>query len=154
MIYFGHLKAQGYFNTLRQRITITTTNKAYIMAMFLGRSWLFPYTPSLGFQPAHTAPLDDVENFVTEGNNFTVGRRVSKGFQAKGTINLLDIDSIESDLLEYQQHALNSRPMFFMWSNNRQSQAVFGRQNVKSLTKPTYETSFLTSFNFEINGYA
>lgn len=154
MIYFGHLKANGYFDTLQQRITLTTTAKVYIMAMFLGRSVLFPYTPSLGFQPGHMSPMDEVENFVTEGNNFTVGRRISKGYQAKGIINFIKMDDYEQDIIDYQEHVLNSRPMFFLWSNNKQNQAIFGRQNARNLVKPTYESSLLTSFNFEIDGYA
>lgn len=154
LVYFGHLASGGAFSTMNQRITIQSTERVYITAMYCGKGLLFLHPPSLGFTPAHTSPMDIVENFVTEGNNFTIGRRIPKGFQTKGVINFIEWDFIDTHWPPFQQHVLNSRPLFFAWSDRKPKQVIYGLQNPQTLSKPTYATSFHGSLDFEINGYA
>lgn len=153
--YFGDLKEQGYFDSNRQRITITCDTQVKIFSMYLGKALLFNRTPSLGFQPPHTAPKDKVVNFTTDGNNFINGRRIPKGYQALGTINFVEFSEQIADYFEdYQQHVLNSRPMYFAWSNNQPNQVIYGLQNPETMTRPTYKTSFHCDMAFDINGFA
>lgn len=154
ILYFGDAPAQGYYDTLRQRITITSTSKAYITALYVGRSVIFPYTPSLGFIPAHLNPQDEVESFRTHGNCRPIGRRIPNGKTAKGSINFIPMTDIDSYWPDYQEHALNSLPLFFVWSNGQMNQAVFGWQDVRTLAKPSFITSFHGHLEFEINGYS
>lgn len=154
LLYYGDLVDQGYYDTLKQRIFITSTSKAYITAIYIGNAIIFPYTPSLGFTPAHLNPQDEVENFRTHGNCRTIGRRIPNGKTAKGAINFIPMTDIDSYWPDYQEHALDSLPAFFAWSDGQMNQVIFGWQNVKSLAKPSFVTSFHGHLEFEINGYA
>lgn len=146
--YFGNLSSS------RQRLTLNFTNKLYIGAINIGRAVVMRRPPSLGFQPAKTASLDKVEQFTTEGNNFIVGRRLNRGFQAKGQFRFVSFNDDINDWFEdYMDHVLDSKTLFFKW-NESKDESVYGLQNPKSLTKPTYKTSFHSDFAFEINGYA
>ena len=61
--------------TQKQRLTLTFTSKLYIGTIFIGKSLTALSTPDLGFQPAKFAPLDEVEQFTTDGNNTIMGRK-------------------------------------------------------------------------------
>lgn len=146
LYYFGDKQ------TSTQRLTLNFTSKLYIGSINVGNAIVFQRPPSLGYQQASTAPLDKVEQFTTEGNNFIVGRRLSRGFQDKGTFRFLSID--EATWFEdYQNHVLDSKTLYFKW-NNQKPQTTYGLQNPQNLTKPTYVTSFHFDFSFDINGYA
>lgn len=155
-VYFGNKSgyASNVYKSDKQRFTFTFQNKVFITQIYIGKAIVFPFTPTTGFQPAHTAPMDEVQQFHTDGNNFIVGRRIKKGFQTKGTLRFILFDDIDQYWPEYQQHVLNSRPVFFLWSNDRPQQSIFGLQNARTLTKPTYATSLRANLDFEINGYA
>ena len=146
LFYFGDKSSAG------QRLTLNFTSKLYIGSINIGDAIVFSRPPSLGYQPANTAPLDEVEQFTTEGNNFIVGRRLSRGFQDKGAFRFLSFEDA-SWFEEYQNHVLNSKTLYFKW-NNETSQATYGLQNPKNLTKPSYVTSFHFDFSFDISGYA
>lgn len=154
LVYFGDQKTQGYYDTVRQRITITADAKVFILSMYCGKALIFPHTPSLGFVPAHVNPQDEVENFKTDGNNFTIGRRIPGGYSTKGVLNFIPFEDIDGYWPAFQQHVLNSRPMYWAWSNNRPNQVIYGLQNVRTLAKPSYVTSCHAHLDFEINGYA
>ena len=146
LYYFGDKQ------TATQRLTLNFTSKLYIGSINVGKGIVFQRPPSLGYQQASTAPLDKVEQFTTEGNNFIVGRRLSRGFQDKGVFRFLSID--DADWYEdYQNHVLDSKTLYFKW-NNQKPQTTYGLQNPQNLTKPTYVTSFHFDFSFDINGYA
>jgi len=136
----------------RQRLTLNFTSKLYISCIYMGKAKLMDSTPTLGFQPAKFAPLDEVEQFSTEGNNFIIGRRISRGYQAKGTFSYITFDDLNDWYEDYQDHVLDSKPVFFKW-NSDINDAVFGMQNPQQLTKPTYKTSFHADIDLEINGY-
>jgi len=140
-------------NTSKQRLTLTFTSKLYIGTIFIGKSLQGLSTPDLGFQPAKFAQLDEVEQFTTDGNNTIMGRRIDKGKQAKGSFSLVSFDELDDWYEEYQNWVLDSKPLFFKWSDAK-DEVVYGRQNPDKLTKPTYTQSFYTTLNFEINGYA
>lgn len=146
-----------YFDAVtssRQRLTLNFTNKLYIGAINIGDAVVMRRPPSLGFQPARTASLDEVEQFTTDGNNFVVGRRINKGFQAKGSFRFVSFeDQVNEWFEEYMNHVLDSKTLFLKW-NESKDETVYGLQNPRTLTKPSYKTSFHTDFNFEINGYA
>ena len=146
-----------YFDSVtssRQRLTLNFTNKLYLGAINIGNAVVMRRPPSLGFQPARTASNDKVEQFTTEGNNFIVGRRLNRGFTAKGQFRYINmVDEINDWFEEYMNHVLDSKTLFFKW-NETKDEVVYGLQNPKTLSKPTYKTSFHTDFNFEINGYA
>ena len=154
LIYFGNLSNKGAFSTNGQRLIIQSQTKVYITAMYCGKALIFPHTPSIGFTPAHTNPIDQVENFITEGNNFTIGRRKPKGYATRGQINFIEWDFIDSHWPDFQEHVLNSRPLFFAWSDQKPKQVIYGLQNPSTLGKPSYTTSFHGTLDFEINGYA
>lgn len=136
----------------KQRLTLTFTSKLYIGTIYLGKSLQALATPSIGFQPAKFAPMDEVEQFTTEGNNTIMGRRIPRGYQTKGTFDYVTFDQLDTFYEDYQNWALDSKPLFFKWSNLR-DEAVFGRQNPDKITKPTYKTPFHSSIDFEITGY-
>lgn len=138
--------------TRRQRLTLTFTSKLYIGTIYLGKAEIGLSTPDIGFQPAKFAPLDEVEQFTTEGNNQIMGRRISRGWQARGTFGYVKFDKLDDFYEEYQNWVLDSKPVFFKWSNLR-DEVVFGRQNPDRLTKPTYKTPLHSQIEFEINGY-
>lgn len=154
LIYFGDMKTQGYYESIQQKITITATSKAYIVALHLGKSVVFPYTPSLGFVPAHLNPRDTVENFYSQGNNFTMGRRIRNGYESTGVINYIDMSDIDDWWPDFQQHVLNSRPLFFAWANWQVNQVLYGLHDPAALAAPEYVTSFHGHIKFKINGYA
>ena len=135
LYYFGDKQ------TSTQRLTLNFTSKLYIGSINVGNAIVFQRPPSLGYQQASTAPLDKVEQFTTEGNNFIVGRRLSRGFQDKGTFRFLSID--EATWFEdYQNHVLDSKTLYFKW-NNQKPQTTYGLQNPQNLTKPTYVTDVI-----------
>lgn len=138
--------------TRRQRLTLTFTSKLYIGTIFIGKAIVGLSTPSLGFQPAKFAPLDEVEQFTTEGNNTVMGRRIARGWQAKGSFDYVTFDRLDEFYQDFQNWVLDSKPLFFKWSNLR-DEVVFGRQNPDRLTKPTYKTPLHSTIEFEINGY-
>ena len=141
-------------NTQRQKLTLTFTSKLFIGSINIGKAVKFNRPPSIGFQPGRTASLDKVEQFTTEGNNFIVGRRINKGFQAKGSFRFVSFqDDINDWYEDYMNHVLNSKTVYFKW-NVTVDESVYGLQNPSTLTKPTYATSFYSDFNFQINGYA
>lgn len=154
LAYFGDMKDQGYFESIRQRITITSTNKPYITSMHCGHAIMFPYTPSLGFQPGHVGLMDEVESFKTEGNNFIQGRTISRGRQARGSINYVSFDLVDDRWEAFQRHVLSSKPLYWMWNSDRPTQIVYGLQNPNNVSRPAYVTSFHANIDIEINGYA
>jgi len=147
------LKFFGTKNSQRQKLTLTFTSKLFIGAIYIGEAVVFNRTPSLGFQPGRTSPLDKVEQFRTDGNNFLIGRRINKGFQEKPTFRFVLFDDLDVFFDEMINHILNSKPMFFKWSNTK-DQTMFALQNVEALPKPTYVTSFHSDLAFELNGYS
>ena len=141
-------------NSQRQRLTLNFTGKLFIGSINIGKSVKFNRPPGVGFQPGRTASLDKVEQFTTEGNNFIVGRRINRGFQAKGGFRFI---SFEEDINiwfeEYMNHVFDSKTLYFKW-NDTVDETIYGLQNPKTITKPAYSTSFYSDFNFQINGYA
>lgn len=141
-------------NSSRQKLTLNFTSKLFIGSINIGKAVTFNRPPSIGFQPARTASLDKVEQFTTEGNNFIVGRRVNKGFQSTGGFRFVSFnDEINLWYEEYMNHVLDSKTIYFKWNKDK-DETIYGLQNAKNLTKPTYSTSFHADINFDINGYA
>lgn len=147
------LKYFGARQTLRQRLVLTFTSKLFIGAIYVGRAVVFNRTPSLGFQPARFSPLDEVEQFTTDGNNFIRGRRINRGFQSRGTFRFVNFSDIEEIWEDLANHVLDSKSIFFKWSNLK-DQTVYGLNPPNRLHRPTYVTSFHSDITFEINGYA
>lgn len=139
--------------TIKQRLTLNFTSKLFIGSINLGKAFVLERTPSLGFQPGRFAPLDEVEQFTTDGNNFIVGRRINRGFQTKGAFRFINFDTIETEWEEYQNHVLDSKPVYFKWSKFK-DQTSYALQNVRTLARPTYINSFFSDITFEFNGYA
>lgn len=154
LAYFGDLKTQGYFESATLRLSVTSTSKCYFTAISGGKAVVFETAPSLGFSPAHLSPQDEVEGFTTNGNCRTIGRRIPNGKTAKGVINYMEFDGVDTYWPEFQEHVLNSLPLFFAWSSTKPLQVLYGWQNPKTLARPTYITSFHCHLDFEINGYA
>ena len=146
------VKYFGSISTVRQRLTLNFTSKLYIGTIYTGVAVVMDRTPSLGFQPAKYASLDTVEQATTQGNNFIIGRREKKGNQAKATFRYVRFDDLDTWYNDFANHVLDSKPVFFKWSEIK-DQAVYGLQNYKALTKPTYVTSNHADLSLEINGY-
>lgn len=137
----------------RQRITFTHTSKLYIGSINVGKAIIFGGTPTLGFQPGVTAPLDTVEQSYTDTGEFLIGRRIDRGFETKASFNFVEFTQIDSFWEEYQNHVLNSKPIYFKW-NSKKAETSYGLQPPKTLTKPTYVTSFHSNIAVEIRGYS
>lgn len=142
----------GDKSTVRQRLTLNFTSKLFIGSIYCGEGVLFERTPSLGFQPSKYASLDKVEQFRTEGNNFLVGRRLTRGDQAKASFRYQQFTELDKWWNDFKEHVLDSKPVYFKWSQV-ESDSIFGLQNVNTLTKPRYVTSFHSDISLEINGY-
>lgn len=139
--------------TLRQRLTLNFTSKLFIGSINIGKALFFNKCPGIGFQPGKTASVDKVEQFKTDGNNFIIGRRLNRGFQEKGGFRFLSFkDEINDWYVEYMNHVLDSKTLYFQWNVNN-NETIYGVQNPKTLTKPSYVSSFYSDFEFEINGY-
>ena len=147
------LKFFGTKNSIQQRLTLNFTSKLFIGSIYIGKAVVFNRTPSLNFQPARFSSLDTVEQFRTDGNNFITGRRETRGFQSKGTFRFVNFTDIEDIWVDFSDHVLDSKPVFFKWSNVK-DQVVFGIQPANRLHKPSYVTSNHSDVTFEINGYA
>lgn len=147
------LKFFGTKNSIQQRLTLKFTSKLFIGTIYIGKAIIFNRTPSLGFQPARFSSIDTVEQFRTDGNNFITGRREIRGFQSKGTFRFVNFTDIEEFWVDFSDHVLDSKPVFFKWSNVK-DQVVFGIQPANRLHKPSYVTSNHSDVTFEINGYA
>lgn len=149
MKYFDDISA------LSIRVTFDYSAKPYIMSMMAGEAIVFPRTFSLGAQPASMAYLDEVEQFdADEGLNIVNGRRLSRGKQLKGSINYVSMDLVRSFWDEYANHVLNSKPFCVMWNDNIPSDVIYGIQNPRNLTKPSYKTSLFSQIDFEVLGWA
>jgi hypothetical protein len=155
MVYFGDDFAAGYASCVSVRVTINYTSKPYIMAMACGEAIVFPRTFSLGAQPAHLSPIDEVELFYSdEGLNLAPSRRLTRGFQFKGSIGYVKISLIETFWREYSNHVIDIKPFFLMWNNNLAGEVIYGVQNPDRLTKPAYKTNLFSSIEFEVVGWA
>ncbi len=139
-------------STARQKLTLTFTSKLYIGTIYTGKAIVMDRTPSLGFQPAKFASLDTVEQAVTQGNNFIVGRREKRGHQAKAAFRYVAFDDLDTWYSDFSDHVLDSKPIFFKWSEVK-DETIYGLQNYKTLTKPTYVTSNHADISIEVNGY-
>ena len=135
----------------KQRLTLTFTSKLRIGTLFLGKSLTALSTPTLGFQPAKFAIQDEVEQFTTEGNQVVMGRRIPRGWQAKGSFDYVPFTVLDTFYVEFQNWVLDSKPIFFKWSNLK-DEVMFGRQDVSKLTMPKYKTAYHADIEFEING--
>jgi len=145
--YFG-----SNLSSVKQKLTLNFTSKLFIGSINIGSAVILGKTPSLGFQPANYSTLDTVEQFTTDGNNFIIGRRIERGNQAKASFRYVSFDSLDVWWNNFANHVLDSKPVYFKWSTSK-DQTVYGLQNTKTLTKPTYVTSFHADINLEINGY-
>lgn len=147
------LKFFGTKNSIQQRLTLNFTSKLFIGTIYIGKSEVFNRTPSLNFQPGRTAPLDTVEQFTTDGNNFVIGRREVRGFHEKSTFRFIPFQDLDLFYEDFQNHVLDSKPVFFKWSNVK-DQVMFAIQNDKTMTRPKYITSFHADISFDLKGYA
>jgi len=149
MSYFGN------YSALAVRITINYTSTPYIMSMFCGEAIVFPRSLSLGAQPGHMGNIDEVEIFhADEGLNIAPSRRLVRGYQAKGKINYVKMSLLETFWREYADHVKSVKTLFFMWSDQKPDQIIYGVQIPDRLTKPEYKTSLFSSVDFEIIGWA
>ncbi|MGB1297287.1 MAG: hypothetical protein ACPG8A_03380 [Psychrobium sp.] len=148
MGYFGGVTCQ------KQRITLNFSEKLYIGAMNIGKSWSFDCSPDVGFTPAYTNNIDKVEQFTSENGQFIISRRLEKGFSQKGSFSFLDWEGdnrFDSEYIDYMNHVKDSKPFFMKW-NVENNQAFYGQQNPNNLTAPKYDTATTGSFNFDLKG--
>lgn len=141
-------------NSIQQKVTIYFTSKCYIASLAMGEAVVFSRTVSAGYQPARNASIDEVSNFTTDGNNFVQGRRLVNGFQEKAPVNYQEYSFIDEWWRDFMNHALDAKPIFFMANNQTPEYCVYGLQNPKTLTKPSYKNSHQTDIEFDINGWA
>ena len=151
----------AYFDSIsssRQRLTLNFTSALFVGNIYLGKAWVFDKTPSLGFTPAHTNSLDQLEGFTSETNQFMMGRVVERGFGQKGTFNFInwrdDVNGFELQYIDYMNHVKSGKPVFMKW-NKDLNQNFFGRSaNPNSLQAPTYSTNTTGTFYFDYRGFA
>jgi hypothetical protein len=155
MVYFGDLFTTGYADALKVKISLTYTSKVYIMSMMCGTGIVFPRTMSTGFQPSFAAYLDDVEQFYADdGLNMTIGRRLAKGKQLKGSINYVKMSTLKEFWEEYANHVLNSKTISLLWNTKMPDECIYGLQVPDRLTKPTYKNSNFAQVDFEVIGWS
>lgn len=155
MVYFGGDYENGYVSALSIRVTLNYTSKPYIMSMMCGKAIVFPRTFSLGFQPASTANMDEVRMFnADEGLNIVSGRRLKRGYHARGSINYVRMSTVKTFWKDFTEHVLDSKPFCLMWNDTAPTDIVYGVQNPDRHTKPTYKTSLFTQIDFDIIGWA
>lgn len=155
MVYFGSNYSAGYINALKVRTTLTYTAKPYIMTIMCGNGIVFPRTFSTGFQPSFAAYLDEVEQFnADDGLNITIGRRLTRGKQLKGTINYVKMTTIKTFWDEFANHVLNVKPVCMLWNTSLPDECIYGVQVPDRLTKPAYKNSNFASIDFEIIGWS
>ena len=151
----------SYFDTVqcsKQRLTLNFTSKLFIGNIYIGKAWVFDKTPALGFTPAHTNSLDELEAFNSQTNQFIIGRVIKKGFGQKGQFNFIPwsdgSESIQQKYVDYMNHVKQGKPVFMKWNKSLQ-QNFFGRAaNPNSLQAPTYETNTTATFYFDYKGFA
>lgn len=141
-------------NSIQQRITIYFDSKCFIASLSMGEAIVLGRTVSVGYQPGRNASLDEVSNFTTDGNNFVQGRRIANGFQEKAPVNYQQYTFIDTWWRGFMNHVLDSKPIFFMANNQLPQYCVYGLQNPKTLTKPSYKNKQHTDIEFDINGWA
>lgn len=149
------MKYFGNFSALAVRITMDYTSTPYIMSMFCGEAIVFPRSLSLGAQPGHMGNIDEVEIFhADEGLNIAPSRRLARGYQAKGTINYVKMSLLETFWREYTDHVKSVKTVFFMWSDQKPDEVIYGVQIPDRHTKPAYKTNLFSSVDFEFIGWA
>lgn len=141
----------------RQRITLNFSSNLFIGNIYLGKAWVFDKTPSLGFTPAHTNSLDQLEGFTSDTNQFVMGRVVERGFGQKGQFNFMawqgDQYSLDSLYREYMFHVKSGKAVFMKW-NKGLNQNFFGRAaNPNSLQAPAYDGNNHGTFYFDYRGF-
>lgn len=155
MVYFGDLYSTGYADAIQLKVTLTYTSKPYIMTMMCGKAIVFPRTMSTGFQPSFAAYLDEVEQFYADdGLNMTIGRRLARGKQLKGTINYVKMSTLKDFWDEYANHVLNSKTISLLWNTKMPDECIYGVQVPDRLTKPTYKNSLFAQVDFEVIGWS
>lgn len=136
------------------RITLSFTSKLYIGALYVGKAMVFERTPNIGFNPARFNSLDETTVSETQGGNFVIGRRLPRGFEERGEISQLTITpAFRNEVIEYNENALNSNLVFVKW-HQKIDDVILGRQDPRSLKGLPYDSSLLTSFAWNIKGYA
>ena len=73
--------------------------------------------------------------------------------QTKATFNFVEFTQIDTFWEEFQNHVLDSKPIYFKWANSK-PETSYGLQPPKTLTKPTYVSSFHSTLAIEIRGYS
>lgn len=141
----------------RQRLTLNFSNPLYIGNIYIGKAWAFDKTPSLGFTPAATNSLDQLEGFTSDTNQFVMGRIVERGFGQKGQFNFMawqgDLNSLNSIYRDYMFHVKSGKAVFMKW-NKQINQNFFGRAaNPNSLQAPSYDTNNTGTFYFDYRGF-
>ena len=140
--------------TNQVRITLNFTSKLYIGALYVGKAMVFERTPNIGFNPARFNPLDEATVSNTQGGNFVIGRRLPRGFGERGEISLINVTpAYRNEVLEYNENALNSNLVFVKW-HQKLDDVILGRQDPKALNGLPYNSSVLTSFIWDVKGYA
>lgn len=141
----------------RQRITLNFTGQLFIGNIYIGRSWVFDKTPSLGFTPGHTNSLNKLESFNSETNQFMMARVIDRGFGQKGQFDFINWsegdNSFELEYVDYMNHVKSGKALFMKW-NKKLQQNFFGRAaNPNSLQAPTYSSNTTGTFHFDYKGF-
>ena len=155
LAYFGDQFTAGYSSATQFRLTMSYTSKPYIMAMSMGEAIVFPRTFSVGVQMGFAAYLDEVEQFYADdGLNLTIGRRIAKGKQFRGSLNFVKVSTIKEFYDEYANWVLDSKPLFLLWNSTKTDECFYGAQVPDKLTKPAYKNNAFAQIDFELIGWA
>jgi len=142
----------------QQRLTLTFTSKLYISCIYVGKAWVLPRLPDVGFAPAHLNNIDQVESFFSDNGQFIIGRRINKGYETEAAFKFLRLNSNAADSLEqqwpqYQDHVKNCRPVFFKWDTSK-NQNAFGLQDPNNMQQMRYDSSLYGTLNIKLKGRA
>lgn len=126
----------------------TSSSNLEVGEIAYGETLRLPRNVSVGYGPGRWDTQDIVSTSNTENNQFGRSTVRKRGTTETFTINAVDIDFMENDYVNFIRNA-TGLPVFFAWSDKSANYGTYGHWKPR---KPTFESSFFSSFSLDISG--
>lgn len=141
----------------RQRITLNFSSKLYIGAIYLGKAWVFPRMPNLGFTPGKTNSQDRVVGFSSESGQFIIGRRESRGHEQEFSFDFIAFEganSFNQEYVNFMEHVkAGNKPFFMKWDVTRDENMFGQHTSPNNMQAPRYDNNTSGTFSGSMRGY-
>lgn len=126
----------------------TSSTNLEVGEIAYGETLRLPRNVSVGYGPGRWDTNDEVSVSRTESNQFGRATVRKRGTSETFTVSAVDIDWMETNYSAFIRDAIGL-PVFFAWSDKSANYGTYGHWKSR---KPTFETSFTSSFSLDIDG--